>query len=322
MEDRFKPFYINDIPIIEVTTLGAYVTYVEDLAVFWRNHVQQYTKAKKTETFPGELVPWFRGNSKKFYELDPALLRTENKNNQINSNYFDILKIDEEDENATIEGIKGIEEYMIRRFSTSGLPHVSLHDPLKIHWHMLMQHNGLPTRLLDWSKSAMIALYFAIRKCSDRKISRDTSIDAAVWALDPRRLQEECEGTRRIYTEIDKDKKDIIESYINLDEDCAKKYPLPIIPAHVHDRISAQQARFTFHSHKRGKLFEFGKKLAASTRYPPLVKFVIPFEYQETILRALRLMGVSDQEITPSLDSISREIQQRISLGRTDLVEK
>lgn len=50
-------------------------------------------------------------------------------------------------------------------------------------WLSLMQHYGLPTRLLDWSRSPLIAAYFAI---ADQ--SPNNSADAAIWVLNPHRL--------------------------------------------------------------------------------------------------------------------------------------
>ena len=49
-------------------------------------------------------------------------------------------------------------------------------------WLTLMQHYGLPTRLLDWSESPLVALYFALSSDEDAKT------DAAVWVLNPMKL--------------------------------------------------------------------------------------------------------------------------------------
>src|SRR6516164_9147939 len=50
-------------------------------------------------------------------------------------------------------------------------------------WYFLMQHYGAPTRLLDWTDGALIALYFAVRPHVES--DEFEGKNAVVWALDP-----------------------------------------------------------------------------------------------------------------------------------------
>lgn len=50
-------------------------------------------------------------------------------------------------------------------------------------WLSLMQHHGVPTRLLDLTQSQFIALYFAVRNWTE-------ATDCCIWAISPVRLHE------------------------------------------------------------------------------------------------------------------------------------
>src|SRR5689334_1540805 len=51
-------------------------------------------------------------------------------------------------------------------------------------WLSLAQHYRLPTRLLDWSESILVALFFAVRENLDS--------DAALWCLNAALMNKEC----------------------------------------------------------------------------------------------------------------------------------
>lgn len=53
-------------------------------------------------------------------------------------------------------------------------------------WLTLMQHYKAPTRVLDWSESLLIGLYFAVSQDQNKPQSPET--DGALWILNPDRL--------------------------------------------------------------------------------------------------------------------------------------
>jgi hypothetical protein len=50
-------------------------------------------------------------------------------------------------------------------------------------WYILMEHHGCYTRLLNWTDSALVGLFFAIN--SNAPTDTAVNTDAAVWMLDP-----------------------------------------------------------------------------------------------------------------------------------------
>lgn len=293
------------VPAKRVNSLADYVKLVEEIAQEWRAKTKErFKKGKRpVRDFPGEMVPWFRGTTDARYALEPSLLRDH-----------PVISIYNTDRNQ----IKLAEQYMRLRFKGGErLRYSTTRVEKERDWVFLMQHHGLPTRLLDWSKNSLTALYFAIRKYRQKIPPQD----AAVWIMDPRRLSEACQlGRSIIFPRDEKKKNDRLDKYYSLSASLREpSYPIPVIPPILTDRLAAQQSRFTYHTDKPGGLENFATDIARQDRCWYLVKLIIPRDRQENILRSLRLVGVTLPDIIPGLDSLASEILERMALGISDL---
>jgi FRG domain len=99
------------------------------------------------------VLPWFRGHQNAEWDLVPKFYRKPPR---------DLAR-----------------EFEIREeFITSAPALCDIQPANEWEWYFLMQHYGAPTRLLDWTDGALIALYFAVRE-------NRGDCSAAVWALNP-----------------------------------------------------------------------------------------------------------------------------------------
>lgn len=155
-------------------------------------------------------------------------------------------------------------------------------------WMSLMQHYGLPTRLLDWSRSPLIAAFFATEQYNDFP-----DIDACIWVLAPGLLNE-VEGFGDCIFPADADTVQDMLLPAFKEHGYNPEVADKLIACHSIDnnlRMYSQQACFTIHNSER--------KLEDICTSSMLYKILIPAGARKYFIDSLEVFGITEVLYTP-----------------------
>lgn len=160
-------------------------------------------------------------------------------------------------------------------------------------WLLLMQHYGLPTRLLDWTLSPLIAAYFAVAH------QRDCA--SAVWGLFPYQLNKQVYDSQWIWP---LSQYEVAVAPV-FDHKAPPYEGVAAVAGEVIDlRMLVQQSRFTIHG--TSEPLEDWKHLKEEDSC--LVKYLIPKESGDDIMTELELLGMSKRYLFPDLETLAESI--------------
>ncbi|MCQ2492020.1 MAG: FRG domain-containing protein [Lachnospiraceae bacterium] len=168
-------------------------------------------------------------------------------------------------------------------------------------WLSIMRHYGLPTRLLDWSASPLVAAYFAVESWKE-----EPDVDGCIWVLSPSALNSE-EGFNEYLYSIDSHTalqmiRPAFKAEYEPGNPNVKDSILACYPIENDLRIYVQQSAFTLHNTNRKLIDVPGNDI--------LRKIIIPKEAKERIFRELKLMGFSLSHIYPDASHIATELSE------------
>jgi hypothetical protein len=162
-------------------------------------------------------------------------------------------------------------------------------------WLFLMQHYGLPTRLLDWSESPLVALFFAVQGDGP----------GALFGLSPFALNKVEVGRPAIIGVGDPTFDDMISGAFGTNaSNKSKAFAAAVIVDETDARMLAQLTAFTVHSSPR-----------PLEEAPDHIRFLRRIEIPEKAKAELRWelgqMGVRRSTLFPDLHNLALELKER-----------
>ena len=201
-----------------------------------------------------------------------------------------------------------LEAFLLRNFIRYSRPHLSA--PPVNDWELLVlaQHHGLPTRLLDWTYSPLVAAHFATS-------SNDSASDRTIWRLDWMALHRRfeippiallIEDLARLF---DSDP-DFTPWDLFAGNPSDRDFACMIEPPSVSTRIVAQSAVFTLCSSPAESFDDF---LARHDLSDALTGFTIPASEVDRFRDQLDMANVDERRLFPDLDGLTKHLKRYYS---------
>jgi hypothetical protein len=229
----------------------------------------------------GEPGWYVRGQADATWRLTPSLLRLFSGTNLSNG---DALRI----------------EYTAwSHFRASSHLHDS-HSPTPAEevfaWWAYMQHHHCPTRLLDWTRSPYVGLYFAVEQLFER--------DAALWIFPAYEVEEafvkkfgKLEMTEGWFASHSRD-----------------QILVPFSISKHSSRAAAQQAVFTICTDILAAHDDVISQALSDRPDLSLYKVIIPARCKVEFLASLRVMNITAASLFPGIDGVGKAAGEVIRL--------
>lgn len=203
---------------------------------------------------------------------------------------------------------RDLESHILRNFARQSRPHV---DAAADEWELLFaaQHHGVPTRLLDWTYSPLVAAHFAT-------VAASHGSERAIWRLDWRAVHrrfgfpELALFTRDLDATLNEGKGTLTPWALFDSWPADRQFACMVEPPSLDARIVAQSAVFTFTSDTSCSFDAFLERHGLADA---LTRFVIRAQDVACVRDQLDIVGMDERRLFPDLDGVAEGLRRYYS---------
>ncbi len=218
---------------------------------------------------------------------------------------------------------------LVRRFKRQyHLYSNNVPDPKSyIEWFSIMQHYGCPTRLLDFTYSFFVALFFSIEKNGFPKGNGITKkSEASIWAINIKWLEERFKNkaNQSVRKLLDNDpnikENDTVQEILNNPQ----PFILNINPLKFNERLVSQQSVFVmpldlkvpFMDNVRG----VSDNLKVSRDNIKKIKIEYTIDFLKDAFYELNRMNINRATLFPGMDGYANHLRMLIAIDNDDFL--
>lgn len=214
-----------------------------------------------------------------------------------------------------LDVLKDYEKLMLKKFKSNAHLYESFgllpEKESTLGWLALMQHHGTPTRLIDLTTMPFMALYFSIDGVNSysKKFS-------SIYCISHREINNISSSELAIKTSI---RVEDVKGSLSNGDDFYEKH----IKSHIHNLVwCLEPARLNLRIRQQGGTFivhddmrmRFEQAIISNPIYRDITidKIIFPHKIVPDIFILLTKMGITNKQIYPGLDGLSKDIKQEM----------
>jgi hypothetical protein len=221
----------------------------------------------------------------------------------------------------TPEIAKLCEDLALFRFKSKAQLYVSQEKipESKLGMLSMMQHHNIPTRLLDFTESPFVALFFAFDGVKPEQID-----NCALWGLDYRNLMKSVlEYIKSKDNSFDKSYNDVQKEQDEVFEKIIDKNSYDVLwttePGIFNLRLERQKGSFLVSGNIGKRISDLLPEYFSKTS---LKKIIIPAHLSNKVYLALEQMGINNSRLFSDIDGLGKDIRNELFQETNRILEK